>query len=307
VNGKGFYLFRTLQGIIEEVDIRKVRSSSFGYRNPHNCQQQQQDGALLALRDSIQEKGLLQPITVRVKDGFYEIVIGNRRYEACKLLGLRRILCNIVELEDRQAFETSLIENMQRKDLSPLEEARAFREYVNRYGRGSISDLARRIGRSIAYVDKRTRLLDLPAEIIDMISGTDISISAAEELLTLQRQEEQCKVARIAFDNKLSLREVREQVSNSVEKLTAHFNDREDLTVYHQKDRWQFETRITELDREAQKAYDKAIVAIRMAMNKITSIMENMEENWIIYEMLRQHKEALHNHIDVLIREKQRI
>ena len=303
MNGKGYYLFRTLQGIIEEVDLRKVRRSSFGYRDHSNYDQRHRhDGALLALRDSIQEKGLLQPITVRVKDGFYEVVIGNRRYEACKLLGLRKVLCNIVELDDRQAFETSLIENMQRKDLNPIEEAKAFKVYVNRYGRGSISDLARTIGRSVAYVDKRTRLLELPSEVIDMISVSDISISVAEELLPINKQQKRCELAKTARDEKLSLKEVRALAANSADVTRSL-----DATTYSQRDRWQFETKIADLDKNAQKSYDKAIVAMRTAMNKIISIMDNIEENWIVHEMLRQHKEALHNQIDLLIREKQRI
>lgn len=305
-----FCLFRTLQGIIEEIDIRKVRIASFYYRN-----QEEQDAALLSLMNSIRERGLLQPITVRVRDGFYEIVIGNRRYEACKLIGFRKILCNIVELDDKQAFETSLTENMQRKELSPIDEARAFREYANRYGRGSISELARRIGRSVAYVDKRTRLLSLPAEILDMISATEISVSAAEELLPLKKQEDQCELARVTRDRGLSQKEVRGiaattlEITHQTDDQINHkgSNDDDNNTTYYQRDRWQFGTRIAELDRDAQKSYDKAIVAVRTAMNKVISIMDNIEDNWIVHEMLRQHKEALHNQIDLLIREKQKI
>jgi ParB family chromosome partitioning protein len=210
VSKGGFYLFSSLQGIIEEVDIRKIKSSSFFHRG-----KEEQQAALSELADSIKEKGLLQPITVRTKHGYYEVVIGNRRLAACKLLGLRKVICNVVELDDKEAFETSLVENMQRRDLSPLDEARAYREYVTRYGRGSSSSLARRLGRSVPYIDKRIRLLDLPADIISMISCTDISVSSAEELLSIKDTQEQCKIAKVARDRQLSLREVRELVLDS--------------------------------------------------------------------------------------------
>lgn len=290
MSSSAFFLSNTLQGIIEEVDMRKIKISSFYYRGV-------QEEDLSALANSIREKGLLQPITVRVSYGFFEVVIGNRRYAACKLLGLRKITCNIVELDEQQAFQTSLIENMQRKELSPIEEARAYKEYVSRYGRGSISELARRLGRSVAYIDKRTRLLDLPDDIIKMISVTDITISSAEELLPVRNKQEQCEIARIARDKGLSSKEIRE--------LAAQF--RIEDPIYHHKDRWEFETRIADLDRDAQKSYDKAIIAVRAAMNKMISIMDNIEDNWIIYEMLRQHKETLHSLIDLLIKEKRKI
>ena len=307
MNGDGFAIFGTLQGIFEEVDIRKIRSSSFCYRSGNV-----QNGEPTSLASSIEERGLLQPITVRIRQGLYEIVSGNRRFLACKQIGLRKIVCNVVELDDKQAFETSLIENLQRRDLSPIDEARGFKEYSNRYGRGSISALARRIGRSVAYVDKRIRLLELPPAIIDMISCADLSVSGAEELLPISAPEQQFEVAQVAKDNRLSIKDIRglastasatsienrQQIDNSVD-----YNN----TTYYQKDRWNFETRIVDLDVHAQKSYDKAIIALRTAMNKLISIMDNIEDNWIIHEMLRQHKEVLHNQIDLLIKERQKI
>jgi ParB family chromosome partitioning protein len=285
---------------MEEVDMGRIRTPSFHYRD--------KDPSLLDLAVSVKEQGLLQPITVRVKDGFYEVVIGNRRLAACRMLGFRKITCNIVELDDKEAFELSLIENIHRRGLNPIEEARAFRQYISKYGRGSVSGLAKLIGRSAAYVDKRTRLLDLPNEVIEMISATDISVSAAEELLPIKDGAEQREIANIAYSEELSLKQVRELVAESVKDEGIDREDGGDKpTTYHCMDRWQFETRIADLDRAAQKSYDKAIVALRAAMNKIITIMDNIEDNWIIYEMLRQHKEMLHNQIDMLIKEKRKI
>ena len=93
------------------------------------------------LSKSIKEKGLLHFITVRAKGRGYEIVAGNRRYLACKMLGWRKIPCLIVELDDREAFEISLIENIQRRTINPIEEAHAFKNYTLDFGWGGVSDL----------------------------------------------------------------------------------------------------------------------------------------------------------------------
>lgn len=200
-------------------------------------------------------------------------------------------------MDDKGAFEASLIENIQTKGLNPIEEAKAYKDYVIRYGRGSISELARQLGRSVAYIDKRTRLLDLSEDIINMVASTGISVSSAEELLPLKSAKEQSEIAEIARNGKLTLKEIRE--------LTNESKRKEDATAtYHYRNRGLLETRINDRDRDAQKSYDKAIIAVRAAMNKIISIMDNIEGNWVIYEMLREHKELLHKEIDVLIREK---
>jgi ParB family chromosome partitioning protein len=94
------------------------------------------------LASSIRQNGLLQPIIVRMQDNSFEIVAGNRRYNACKRLGWRKILCHVVELEDREAFEFALTENIQRRTLDPLEEAKAFKVYVQDFGWGGVSALA---------------------------------------------------------------------------------------------------------------------------------------------------------------------
>lgn len=127
-----------IAGLIEDVDIYKIRQPPEYYRStPSNLNE---------LANSIKRKGLLQPVIVRTKqDGYFEMVAGNRRLQACKSLGWRKIICHIIELDDKQAFEISLIENIQRKSLSPIEEAYAFKSYVSELGWGGISDLATKI------------------------------------------------------------------------------------------------------------------------------------------------------------------
>lgn len=97
---------------------------------------------------SIQQKGLLEPIVVRPVEKAFEVVAGNRRFEACKKLGWRSIPCHVVELDDKEAFEVSILENVQRETLNPIEEGRAYRNYVDECGYGGESELARKIGKS---------------------------------------------------------------------------------------------------------------------------------------------------------------
>ena len=104
-----------IPGVIEDIDIYHIKHSP-GFL-PSMA------SGISGLTHSINEKGLFHPITIRSKGGDFEIVAGNRRYLACKQLGWRKILCHIVELNDKEAFEVSLIENIQRRTLTPMEEA----------------------------------------------------------------------------------------------------------------------------------------------------------------------------------------
>ena len=128
---------------------------------------------------SIQQKGLLQPILVRTVQGYFEIVAGNRRFHACKALGWKRITCHVIELDDRQAFEVSLIENLQRKTLNALDEASL---QSLRVGGAGVSELAFRVGKNVSYITKRIKLLNLPPDVLDSITNHVLDISIAEEL-----------------------------------------------------------------------------------------------------------------------------
>ena len=102
----------------------------------------------MELTSSIRQQGLLEPIVVRPLDDGFEVVAGNRRLDACKKAGMRKISCNILYLSDKEAYEVSLIENVQHKTLDAIEEAEAFKSYVEEYGYGGESELASRIGKS---------------------------------------------------------------------------------------------------------------------------------------------------------------
>src|SRR5919108_2130000 len=130
------------RGIVSEILVSRIRHSSFLLRH--------RNVGLDQLQHSIAHQGLLQPIIVRiVNDGeCYEVVAGNRRFAACKQLGWKRIMCHVLELNDKDAFEVSLIENLQHNALNPIEEANAYKRFVDEHRWGSVTELARRIGKS---------------------------------------------------------------------------------------------------------------------------------------------------------------
>jgi len=128
------------------------------------------DNTVRELAASMRQHGLLHPIIVRpVEDGF-EIVAGNRRFEACKLLRWKYVPAKVRELSEKGAFELQLIENIQRMTFNPIDEARAFKKYTIEFGWGGESDLARIISRSEQFVSNRIQLLRLPKAIIDEIT-----------------------------------------------------------------------------------------------------------------------------------------
>ena len=277
----------SINGLLDNIDISKIKPFRYSYRKNMN-----ED--LHELCYSIKEKGLLHPIIVRMIDDGYEIVAGTRRYNACKLLGWRKILSHVVELDDKDAFEVSLIENIHSKNLNPIEEAKAFHDYVTNYGWGGISDLATKLGKSVSYVDKRIRLLELPEDVVESLSAGSISVSVGDELLPLKEKEQQSKLAELIKKRKLSSRQVRE--------LKAEMKNSD-----NPYDVLDFQTKIIDIDTKTQKSFDKAIIAIRVAMNKLASVIDDVEDNWTVYEILLQHKNMLHNQIDILYKEKKKI
>ncbi len=143
---------------------------------------------LQELAISIKQHGLLQPIVVRPKQHEYEVVAGNRRLAAIRLLKARRISCHIVELSDKEAYEVALVENVQHKTMNSIEEAMAFNHYVKSFGWGGISELARRIGKSQEFVTKRIQLLRLPEKVREEVIRQRITPSVALEMLPLDNE-----------------------------------------------------------------------------------------------------------------------
>jgi ParB family transcriptional regulator, chromosome partitioning protein len=285
---KVFSTSPVILGIMDDIEISQIQRSDLCHRS-----------LSLKLDDlcsSIKEKGLLQPIIVRPKDEQFQIIAGNRRYEVCKNLGWRKIVCHVIELNDKEAFEVSIAENVQRKNLTPLEEAKTFQSYASKFGWGGISSMAKKIGKSVHYVERRVRLLDLPQDVLSSIESAEIKPSVVEELLCLKDKQQQSEFARLAKDRKLSSRKMRNLV-----------NEFQGNPIYDPRNIELSYTVINDLDNRTQRAFDKSITVMRVAMHKLTDIMENMEDNWIVYETLRNHRNILHERIDLLIKQKRKI
>jgi ParB family transcriptional regulator, chromosome partitioning protein len=162
-------------GVIEDIDISNIELSPYNFRGS--------PVQLGEIANSIRRHGLLQPIIVRAANDHFEVIAGTRRYLACKSLGWKKIACHVVELDDRQMFEVSLIENIQRESLTPLEEATAAKTYVSDNGWSSIADLASKVGKSTSYITKRISLMNLPDDVMDAIRNSSLKPSVAEECL----------------------------------------------------------------------------------------------------------------------------
>jgi ParB family transcriptional regulator, chromosome partitioning protein len=272
-------------GVIEELPISEIKLPI----NPLRSLQE-----LDELSISIAQKGLLQPIIVRTvyNKSSYEIVAGCRRYLACKMIGRRKIACQITNLDDKEAFEVSIIENVQRKTLAIMDEAKAFKTYVSNYGWGGISELAAKLGKSISYVTKRIMLLNLPKEVRDSIIERTLSPSIAEELIYVQKNEDKSKLAKLILNRHLTIKNVR--------KLVMEIdNDKMTDTVFVNHN-------VQDKVRK-QRSFDKTIIILRIAMNRLSNIIDEFEDDWVTHEMLMQHKRRLHEQIDILIKQRKKL
>lgn len=168
--------------------------------------------ALEELAKSIKENGLLQPILVREgAEGRYQIIAGERRFRASKLAGLTEIPAIILDKDDLKVAEISLIENIQREDLNPIEEAMAYRALAEQYGLTQ-EELSERVGKSRSAIANSTRLLDLPPDVLEMVANGDISAGHGRTLLGLKKRENMLILANKTVEYDYSVRQLEEEV-----------------------------------------------------------------------------------------------
>lgn len=175
--------------------------------------------ALEQLADSIGRFGVLQPIVVRENSftaGTYEIIAGERRWRAAKLAGLTEIAAVVIDGDELKAAQVSIIENVQREDLNPVEEAMAYASLVDNFGLKQ-DEVAAQVGKSRSAIANMLRLLDLPEDVLEMLRDGMISTGHARTLLSLENEENILPLARKIAENNLSVREV----ENAVKKLNA--------------------------------------------------------------------------------------
>jgi len=177
--------------------------------------------ALSQLADSIAANGVIQPIIVRkAKGGFYEIIAGERRWRASKMAGLTEVPVVIMDTDDRKTAELSLIENIQRENLNPVEEANAYKILLQNFDLTQ-ETLAKRVGKSRSAITNSMRLLELPPEVLKMLSDGEISAGHARAILGLVDKSETVEVAETVEEKGLSVRATEELVRKVNAAATA--------------------------------------------------------------------------------------
>ena len=175
--------------------------------NPDQPRRHFDEEALQELADSIRQHGIIQPLTVRkLPTGFYQIIAGERRWRAARMAGLREVPVTVIEADDKTAMELALIENLQRADLDPIEEARGYQQLMQDYGMTQ-SGVAERVGKSRPAVANALRLLALSAPVLDMVASGAISAGHARAILTLTDEHAQLAVAQKVQNLQLSVRQ----------------------------------------------------------------------------------------------------
>ena len=182
--------------------------------------------AISTLADSIKEHGLLQPILVRpYKDG-YQIVAGERRWRACRLLGMTEIPAVVSEMTDIEVAQAAIVENLQRENLNPIEEAEGFKELADKYNMTQ-EEIAQKVGRSRSAITNALRLLALPDEIVKMLSNGDITTGHAKAILAVDNAETQLMLAKQAAGGLITVRDIEKftQKQNQPKKTVKKVKD----------------------------------------------------------------------------------
>lgn len=189
------------------MDIKKVEP------NREQPRKKFDEDALLELSESIKQFGVLQPLLVQERKDYYEIIAGERRWRAAKLAGLKEVPVIIKKLTEQQIMEISLIENIQRENLNPIEEALAYKRLLTEFNLKQ-DEVAERVSKSRTAVTNAMRLLKLNDKVQQMVIDEMLTTGHARALLGIEDQEKQYNVAQQIFDEKLSVRDTEKLVKN---------------------------------------------------------------------------------------------
>lgn len=185
--------------------------------NPDQPRRQFDEDALQELADSIKQYGILQPLIVKKHDKFYEIIAGERRWRAAKLAGLKEVPVLIRDYTENEIVEIALIENIQREDLNPIEEALAYKRLMEEFSLKQ-DQVAAKVSKSRAAITNSLRLLKLDSRVQNLLSEEMISTGHARALLAIIDPDQQYEIAMKVFDEKLSVREIEKLVKQLARK-----------------------------------------------------------------------------------------
>lgn len=231
--------------------------------------------ALTDLADSIAQHGVLQPLLVRPiagEDG-YQIVAGERRWRASRMAGLTEVPAIIRELSDSEVMEIALIENLQRENLSPIEEALGYKSLIESYS-FTQEEVAKTVGKSRAAVANAIRLLSLPQSILNLLSEESLTAGHARALLSLKSQDEMEKVAKKAVEDFLSVRELEKLCKDIIEKTSA-------------------EKKKIKFAKKRNPFYDEVEIALKTSLGRRVKVKEKTHKNKGILEIEFYNKEDL--------------
>jgi len=202
----------SVKTILEDKEIQELPIEHI-IPNRYQPRREFSDSELVELAESVKQNGLLQPILVRRKgDGFFELIVGERRLRAARIAGLHSVAAIVRNSNDEQAIELALVENLQRKDLNPMEAARAYHRMVQEFG-FTHETIAQRLGKDRSSIANLVRLVNLPSEIQQLIESDLISTGHAKVILGLENSEKQIKLARRIAQEQLSVRQAEEEVA----------------------------------------------------------------------------------------------
>lgn len=187
------------------------------------------------LSHSIKTYGVIQPIIVRKVGSSYEIVAGERRWKASKKAGLKEVPCLVKDIEELEAMKLALIENLQREDLNPIEEARAFKELMDKH-KLTQEEVSQVVGKSRSYIANTLRLLNLDKEILSKIEEGEITSGHGRALLSIENEMDRKRASKEIIDNKLNVRETENIAKNMKTKKSRKKSVKDPVLVELEED-----------------------------------------------------------------------
>lgn len=224
--------------VIKEVVKEVEQKININLIEPNKSQPRKQfdEEALEELSDSIKKYGILEPLIVTKKDNYYEIIAGERRWRAARIAGIKEVPVVIREYTDKEIMEISLIENIQREDLNPIEEAQAYETLISQYNLKQ-EEVAERVSKSRSTITNSLRLLKLCEDVRQMVMYNMISTGHARALIPIEDPKLQYETAAIVYDQKLSVRETEAYVKSILEakpeEEKAKKDTKTDLSVFY--------------------------------------------------------------------------
>ncbi len=245
--------------------------------NPYQPRKEFDKGALNELADSIRTHGIFTPLLVRKSVSGYDLITGERRLRAAKIAGLSVVPAIAVDFTDDEMMEISILENVQREDLNPIEEATAYESLVKKLGYTQ-EKLAERVGKSREYCANIMRLLKLPEEVQKMVVNKELTMSHVRPLLSLENEDQMYAAAKYVKSNRMSVREVEKYVrdySSQKKKPRIRLKDKDPLIKdLERRMEEKFSTRVLVTKQNIQISYSDT-----QDLNRILEMMGCLEES----------------------------